>query len=64
MCTDLTETGIVGVERVLRAERESHTGCHETRDECEENGRRMGELRENTSGAQCYNKRGGRNVVQ
>ena len=58
MCTDLTETSIVGVEWVLRAKCESHTGCYEARDECGENGRRMGELRDNTSGAQRYNKRG------
>ena len=58
MRTDLSKTRVVGVERVLRAKRESHTGYHESRDGCGENGRRMGKLRENTSGAQCYNKRG------
>ena len=58
MCADLNKTRIIGVERVLRVKRESHTGDHETRDDCEENGRRMGKLPDNTSGAQCYNKRG------
>ena len=51
------EARVVGVERVVRAKRENRTCCHKARADCEENGGRMSKLRENTSGAQCYNKR-------
>jgi len=58
--TGLTQAGIVGVEWVLRCQRESHPRRHETRDECHENRRRMSELREKSCRTQCRNKCGTR----
>ena len=54
--TGLTQAGIVGVKCVLRCQRESHPRRHESRDECDENRRRMGELREKSCRTQCPNK--------
>ena len=52
MSAELSDGGIIGIERILRCRDESHAGSHQACDKGDENRRRTGKLRKKSGGAQ------------